>query len=103
MATPAMAQEALDPLPGATSLSAAAAAAAAAAVAAQDRKKRKECEAEGCSIVPVFNFPNESSGRFCKQHRCAPKASIALQHYLRMRSRNGSLRCLWRLPFLAVC
>lgn len=36
---------------------------------AADRKKRKECEYEGCTIVPVFNFPNESSGRFCKAHR----------------------------------
>ncbi len=83
MATPAMAQAPMDSLPGATSLSQAAVAAAAAAVAAQDRKKRKECEAEGCSIVPVFNFPNESSGRFCKAHRCAhdnhPSAAMPLE------------------------
>ena len=89
MATPAMAQAPLDPLPGATSLSAAAAAAAAAAVAAQDRKKRKECEAEGCGIVPVFNFPNESSGRFCKLHRCASR-QIVLQPCLWMQSRRAA-------------
>lgn len=34
-----------------------------------EKKKRKECEAEGCTIVPVFNYNNESSGRFCKAHR----------------------------------
>eukprot|EP00884_Botryococcus_braunii_P022371 jgi/Botrbrau1/8818/Bobra.0335s0008.1 len=31
-------------------------------------KKRKECEDEACTKVPVFNFPGESCGRFCKQH-----------------------------------
>lgn len=31
-------------------------------------KKRKECEADGCTIVPVFNFPGEASGCFCKTH-----------------------------------
>ena len=36
-----------------------------------EKKKRKECEAEGCTIVPVFNYNNESSGRFCKAHRHA--------------------------------
>jgi hypothetical protein len=38
--------------------------------AAAEKKKRKECEHEGCCVVPVFNFNNESSGRFCKAHRC---------------------------------
>lgn len=40
-----------------------------------EKKKRKECEAEGCTIVPVFNYNNESSGRFCKAHRHALSAS----------------------------
>ena len=81
MAAPSMPQAPLETEPGASSLSAAAVAAAA---AAQDRKKRKECEYESCSIVPVFNFPNESSGRFCKAHRCAPK-----QLLLSMITRKG--------------
>ena len=74
MASPALPEAPMEPVPGTSSLTAAAiAAAAAAAAAVQDRKKRKECEYEGCIIVPVFNFPNESSGRFCKAHRCAPE------------------------------
>lgn len=76
MATPAMPQAPLEAVPGSSSLTAAAVAAAAAAAAAQDRKKRKECEYESCTIVPVFNFPNESSGRFCKAHRCAPRQLV---------------------------
>lgn len=42
------------------------------AMATSEKKKRKECEHEGCCVVPVFNFNNESSGRFCKAHRCSP-------------------------------
>ena len=40
-----------------------------------DKKKRKECESEGCTIVPVFNYQGESSGRFCKAHRWGPLRS----------------------------
>ncbi len=40
-------------------------------------KKRKECEAEGCSVVPVFNFPGEATGRFCKAHRWVPASCVS--------------------------
>lgn len=60
---------ATSPIPEAPVVPEAALAPPSAGAGAQDRKKRKECEFEGCTIVPVFNFPNESSGRFCKAHR----------------------------------
>ena len=41
-----------------------------------DKKKRKECEMEGCTIVPVFNYQGESSGRFCKAHRWSPSLGL---------------------------
>lgn len=47
-----------------------------------DKKKRKECESEGCTIVPVFNYQGESSGRFCKAHRWGPFLPRGQSHIL---------------------
>lgn len=37
---------------------------------------------EGCTIVPVFNYQGESSGRFCKAHRCGPSRRLHWKNHM---------------------